>query len=60
MFKCTRCEKEFKTKQALGSHIGWHNKPKRNVLRGKDHPNFGKHMGNQFTKMSLEKRFSFS
>jgi hypothetical protein len=29
MLKCEICNREFKTKQALNSHIGWHNTPNR-------------------------------
>jgi hypothetical protein len=54
MFKCEKCERNFKTKQALNSHMGWHNKPRDHS--GKNNPHYGKRGGNHFTKAKEEGR----
>lgn len=53
--KCEICDKEFKTQQALNSHIGWHNKPNRqnNLSNFNDKLKNGlveKIFSNQYTK----------
>ena len=50
------CKREFKTKNALASHVGWHNVPKRVIPTGENHWRYGKKASNQYTKTKLLER----
>ena len=53
MYKCKKCEKEFKSKYGLNSHIGWHNNPNREsnfITYNKSVINGDRKSSNQFIK----------
>lgn len=61
MYKCNKCQKEYKTQQGLNAHIGWHNKPNRksNFTEYNEKLKKGeviKENSNQFVKAKLEGR----